>query len=367
MYDYRQDLIELLQNTGKTEADLKQTIRALTIFIKSQDILSTKANSEITKKLVEKVIETSPEANKNKTDVKIIKKANKPATNYRVQRLLAGAKIIDQVGQQVVYYNEQITRNLSLHDGDNVVLSSKPGDYGDPLYYVERVIPNHQESNIKTFGPAVVKASDNQGKLIVSQDIAGNHLYDVTEVLVAYTITPEEQESMNISEGDVVELAWYKDKADSIKIRWKYPQAEISDLNVPKKKHSDYQEKSTENKAYKPTLNFNLDYKTVGIVIADKGLTNGLKEIIEAHHGIPIIAISENVNRIYGMIKNCNYVVLIKNYVNHEISQGLNDHGVKFAMAHTVGQLEVEKAIYRISHNLPTEDQDNIDYSIFQK
>ena len=363
MYDYRQDLIELLQNTGETEADLKQTIRALTIFIKSQNILSTKANSEFTKKLVEKVAEISPDNNPNKAAVKIVKKANKPITNYRVQRLLAGAKIIDQNGQQVVYYNEQITRNLDLHDGDNVVLSSKPGDYGDSLYYVERVIPNYQESNIKTFGPAVVKASDNPGKLIVSQDIAGNHLYDATEVLVVYTITPEEQESMNISEGDVVELAWYKDKSDSIKIRWKYPQAEISDLNIPKKKHSDYQE----NKVYKPTLDFNLNYRTVGIVIADKGLANGLKEIIEAHHGIPIIAISENVNRIYGMIKNCDYVVLIKNYVNHEISQGLNDHGVKFAMAKTVGQLEVEKAIYRISHDLPTEDYDNVDYPILQK
>lgn len=367
MYDYRQDLIELLQNTGETEADLKQTIRALTIFIKSQDILSTKANAEITKKLVDQLIESSPEDNTNKTDVKIIKKAQQPETNYRVQRLLTGAKIIDQSGQQVVYYNEQITRNLGLHDGDNVVLSSKPGDYGDQLYYVERIIPNHQASNIKTFGPAVVKAPNNQGKLTVSQDIAGNHLYDATNVLVAYTITPEEQDSMKISEGDVVELAWYQAKPDSIKIRWKYPQAEISTLNVPQKKHRDYQEKSTANKAYQPTLDFNLDYKTVGIVIADKGLTNGLTEIIEAHHGIPIIAISENVNRIYGMIKNCDYVVLIKNYVNHEISQGLNDHGVKFAMAHTVGQLEVEKAIYRISHGLPTEDQDKIDYPILQK
>ena len=353
MYDYRQDLIDLLKHTDDSDDDLKQTLRALIIFLKAQNLIKIESDSKIKSALTKTISKSKP-----------VHAQPNIQPRYQVKRLLAGCKIIDQNEQQIVYYNEKTTRFLGLHNGDTVTLRHRINQNNVDEYLIENINTDHEtDDGIITFGPAVIKANDQQ-QLFVNKTVNNERLSEISNgTIMQYILRREDIENMSLKPGDIIELAWYKDHPDLIRVRWRYPELNLPTSTVSNK-HSDYQIKTKQNNTYQPKIKYDLENSTVAIVAADKGLVRKADSVIKAHHGISCMAISENINRIYDTVKSYDYAVLIKSYVSHEISQGLRKRGINFTMAETAGQLDLEKAVYRVINHLTVDDNSNIDYPL---
>lgn len=101
MYDYRKDVIALMQATENTSESLMQSKVALTMLINALE---------------------NEETNK---DFKAIKRKEKIDNGYRVQRMLSGARVLDEENEQVAFFNERKIHSLDWHTGDKVFLNQK--------------------------------------------------------------------------------------------------------------------------------------------------------------------------------------------------------------------------------------------------
>lgn len=135
------------------------------------------------------------------------------------QRLVNGCRINDQEGNQIVYYNERMTRKYNLENGNQVTLIKTKNAIDEDTYLVDHSDNTVAESNLVSFGPALVFEKDD--KLAVQKTINDDRLFEKNGLTSIYY--PEDGESFNLAPGDVVELAWYKNDPENIRLRWKFP------------------------------------------------------------------------------------------------------------------------------------------------
>lgn len=224
MYDYRQDVINLMNNTQNSEESLRQSAQALQMLL---NMVNQKPAAPMTPTAMVQSSESAadvPEKPKDAHKVKIIKKADKssdwPDGMYQIVRKLRGAVARNQFHKDCAYFNEETVHDFGLENGDFVALNIRepynPNVHQNGQAFITDHVKHNEPDSIATFGPALVKESN--GKKIITEDSQGTHLYDAAGI-ISYEV-PEELEW--IEPGDLVKLAWYKNSPETMTIRWKY-------------------------------------------------------------------------------------------------------------------------------------------------
>lgn len=373
MYDYRNDVIKLMKETSESNASLHQSATALSMLLKAyfdQDENSAKKDiiNDEAKKSEKNDVSESVSSVPSK--VKIIKKAdeNWPKGYAKIERKLSGAIANDTTGKTVAYFRESLCRDYDLENGDYVLLNivypynpdAPSGQRGKA--YINDLVKHKEPSSIEVFGPAVVQEKNVAGikQKIVSRDINGNSLYDVSGV-ISYAINSD-----FVNPGDSVVLAWYKGINKTMTVRWDYSANDSNaDFSQPKA-HSYYANKdSVKNDVYKPVYDFDLKHQKVAVVAADSALLKNIDKVVISHNG-EYHFVSSNIasSALADKLRGYPIIIMIQSYLHHKDSGEIvkklaNDH--MLAMATTAGQLSVERALCRAVNHLNIYDN-NVDY-----
>ena len=255
MYDYRNDVIKLMQKTQGTKQSLAQSIVALDILLKvyrdqtnNKDELSneeeqpsidrlsvqkqilTESNSEQGIKnydsdsKVEKDEPKDTEPSSNSVELKIIKKnhdfENLKSDEFRIERKMSGAIAVNSQNEQVAYFSEQEVRDHDIKNHDIVQLGGLDDLHEHP--YIVNVIHDYKPDELVEFGPAPVERHPLDNTLVVQRDLNNHQLSIENTAHSIYRIPFEYSQTAGVKEGDDVLLVWNRNVPENIKIRWIY-------------------------------------------------------------------------------------------------------------------------------------------------
>ena len=161
MYDYRNDVIKLMQKTQGTKQSLDQSIVALDILLK---VYRDQTNKDDPK-------DTEPSS--NSVELKIIKKnhdcENLKSDEFRIERKMSGAIAVNSQNEQVAYFSEQEVRDHDIKNHDIVQLGGLDDLHERP--YIINVAHDYKPDEIIEFGPAPVERHPLDNTLVVQRDL----------------------------------------------------------------------------------------------------------------------------------------------------------------------------------------------------
>lgn len=391
IYDFRNDIKELLDTANSTEASLNQCATAIEMYLnlwkhsnfKQADESNKMENSSaktamkndkpITVVLKQEKQNTKPEKTIKVSKDALVKplssqdtQANDEPLQLTARQTLAGTQLLDDDGVQRSYLNEAIRRKFNITDGDLVTVKLIDG----AIPYIISVDNRESGTNkIETFSPAIVEQDGDD--LVIRKTANGETLENIIGV-ESYVIDESVVRNFNLKAGDVVTLAWYENAfTETARINWKF------DTDVPEdekrreiKKRS--KAKSTSESGYTPRLNFDLKNTLVAVVTSDDSIASNLSQVANAHHGILGTVSGENAKNLINHLSKYGMVIMLKNHINHEVSGAIikaSQHGQitgKIAMANTKGQLTFEKALYRAYNEIDLDDKTSVEYPIIE-
>lgn len=381
-YDFRNDIKELLDSANNTEASLNQCATAIEMYLnlwkhsnftQTEEIKNTEISSEKPVTLVVNHVENEKDE-EPKQKIKLLKDTigNQPKTKQddetiqlTARQTLAGAQLVDDSGTQRSYLNEATRRRFNITDGDLVTVKL----IEDASPYIIGVESHEGKNNIETFSPAIVEQDGTD--LIIRKNANGETLEELTGV-ESYVIDPSVINTYDLKAGDIVTLAWYDGSfTETARINWKFS----TDVAENEKHHEVKKTAKSKNKLsneYKPRLDFDLNNTLVAVVTADDSVASNLSQVANAHHGILGVVSGENARNLINHLSKYGMVILLKDYINHEISGAIiraSQHGQitnKLAMANTKGQLTFEKALYRAFKSIDLDDKTSVNYPEIQ-
>lgn len=136
----------------------------------------------------------------------------------RFSRALKGGSFYTEQGDLVSEINELAVKNLNVENGDLVELDPS----SQPPRVVRIVEAGNLPSNIATMSYGVVE-SDPAGDLYVSRSAMGESLSEcagIDRYEVPAIIDAGQTETGFVHEGDIVDLAWYKNSPRNMIVRW---------------------------------------------------------------------------------------------------------------------------------------------------
>lgn len=117
---------------------------------------------------------------------------------------------------------------------------------------------------------------------------------------------------------------------------------------------------------YVPQIDFDLNQQTVAIVCAQEEVSRDARKVVIAHNGKAKLLTNEDRNTIANSVKGMNIVIALKTDVSRSILDILKDLSKKgsfqYAVANTVSQVDVEKALYRSDNQLGIFDTNDLKY-----
>lgn len=383
IYDFRNDIKELLDSTSNNDASLNQCATAIETYLNLWKHTSFKQNEEV----IDAQTKNTESEIKNKSEVTILKHAEpdedtKEAIKFpkstiveaskddeelelTARQTLAGTQLLDENGVQRSYLNEATRRRFNITDGDLVTVKL----IEDASPYIIGVESHEGKNNIETFSPAIVEQDGTD--LIIRKNANGETLEEFTGV-ESYVIDPSVINTYDLKAGDIVTLAWYDGSfTETARINWKFS----TDVAENEKHHEVKKTAKSKNKSsneYKPRLDFDLNNTLVAVVTADDSVASNLSQVANAHHGILGVVSGENARNLIDHLSKYGMVILLKGYINHEISGAIiraSQHGQitnKLAMANTKGQLTFEKALYRAFKSIDLDDKTSVNYPEIQ-
>lgn len=141
----------------------------------------------------------------------------KYSDQFRVQRKLKGAQVINSDGEQVSFLSEGAVRKLGLVNGDYV-----------DLHDDSRVVLKHHawvDDHIKTFD-GTVEYDQLSRKYFIENSVYGSekladyHIKINGKPINCYYLSKDIVQKLKINLGDHVTLAWYQDAGNTIKVQW---------------------------------------------------------------------------------------------------------------------------------------------------
>lgn len=241
MYDYRNDVIKLMQKTQGTKQSLDQSIVALDILLKVyRDQTNKKDNKDEPK-------DTEPSS--NSVELKIIKKnhdfENLKSDEFRIERKMSGAIAVNSQNEQVAYFSEQEVRDHDIKNHDIVQLGGLDDLHEHP--YIVNVIHDYKQDELVEFGPAPVERHPLDNTLVVQRDLNNHQLSIENTAHSIYRIPFEYSQTAGVKEGDDVLLVWNRNVPENIKIRWIYhnsPASNDSAYNYSKSRNKGKESKT---------------------------------------------------------------------------------------------------------------------------
>lgn len=384
MYDFRQDIIDLMNKTENSNKSLRQSAQALLTISQillndSEDSLIKPVKTQIKRpeKLLtnhtdnhtqdtQTALQATSEPKKDKPmsqkkDPLSIALTNLEDGQYLVMNKLSGCNIKDKNNNDIAYFTEKIQRDLGLLNGDIVTLNYNASQ---DRYFLDSIVGHADLTKTIDYFKYAKVDRDALGYCI-TENINHKQLSNSNSKRSRYGITASDITKFNLKIGDFIDLAWYNAQPENISIIWKY------DLNKPAssvapKKHSEYSDTSTAKKV-NAKLDFNLNNKTVALVTADDSVTGKFSDLVKLHDGQPLIVESINGANVTGQLKSADLIILLQIYLSHDTTKTIiakYKDNKQIALSETAGQLNLEKAMYRALNNLNITDSDNIEYPV---
>ena len=396
VYDYRQELIDLLNNTADDPQSLLQTQRSLTTIL---NILNHYQNSKPVKqnapRFVQRKIQSSnelpPQARKTlkslltgpdddeekltsvvnpvvsssiKAPKEITEEERLAADNrYLVHRKLSGAEINHR------YYPEAILHALPfpVEDGDIAQLDYEQKVRGLPV--IRRITGDHlsdytpEKINVIEYGE--LKRVPGSDVLQLSKTIKGNSIVDEAPENTI-VIDPFKYPGRDIKPGMVIDFAYYDhgnglaDAKDG-SIRWIHEKQDYDTTKQPAKPKV-VKKPTNPRHDYEKKLDYDLHQRKVLVITGIRSKVKGLKPVVDKHHGLfrGLEASAEekvSSSKLKREIRDADFVIVCIDAIHHRISQLANHHAKRYekplAIANVTSNTAVERAIARALNGDP--------------
>lgn len=396
VYDYRQELIDLLNNTADDPQSLLQTQRSLTTILNIlnhyqeskpvkqnaprfvqrkiqssnelppqarktlKSLLTGPANDEEkSTSMVKPVASSSVEAPKEITEEERLAADNR----YLVHRKLSGAEINHR------YYPEAILHALPfpVEDGDIAQLDYEQKVRGLPV--IRRITGDHlsdytpEKVNVIEYGE--LKRVPGSDVLQLSKTIKGNSIVDEAPENTI-VIDPFKYPGRDIKPGMVIDFAYY-DRGNSLTdakdgaIRWIHEKQDYDTTKQPAKPKV-VKKPANPRHDYEKKLDYDLHQRKVLVITGIRSKVKGLKPVVDKHHGLfrGLDASAEekvSSSKLKREIRDADFVIVCIDAIHHRISQLANHHAKRYekplAIANVTSNTAVERAIARALNGDP--------------
>ena len=396
VYDYRQELIDLLNNTADDPQSLLQTQRSLTTIL---NILNHYQESKPVKqnapRFVQRKIQSSnelpPQARKTLKSLltgpandeekptstaspvaspsveapkEITEEERLAADNrYLVHRKLSGAEINHR------YYPEAILHALPfpIEDGDIAQLDYEQKVRGLPV--IRQITGDHlsdytpEKVNVIEYGE--LKRVPGSDVLQLSKTIKGNSIVDEAPENTI-VIDPFKYPGRDIKPGMVIDFAYY-DRGNGLTdakdgaIRWIHEKQDYDTTKQPAKPKV-IKKPANSRHDYEKKLDYDLHQRKVLVITGIRSKVKGLKPVIDKHHGLfrGLDASAEekvSSSKLKREIRDADFVIVCIVAIHHRISQLANHHAKRYekplAIANVTSNTAVERAIARALNGDP--------------
>lgn len=367
MYDYRNDLKEIIASIGPSDDELTRGLQEIHRTLKYLSMLAhvtTSDNGHSSAKLAPT------------TDTKVtapITPANSADTPVVFHRKLSGAEI------NGVYFPETELRQQGLADLPDQSLVK---------YQNGTITPTGETagpSQVRVLKKVLVEQDDGLQTKYLARYYNGDPIRLVDDAPIEIALSP--QDAQNVSAGDVIDYAWYDndDATDNIssgKVQWHYPTETVAQRpsvsqRILNERHSnsDTNTTSTDNDStYEPHFDFELpaDIHNVLIVSGYVGADDNLPAVVNAHGGVGQLIRTDKVtsvtsgNTLTAAVSAADAVIICTDYLRHHqyslIKELCNDTDKSYAVANMSSQIHVERGLYRIAKHLSPVDSNDIEY-----
>ena len=396
VYDYRQELIDLLNNTADDPQSLLQTQQSLTTILNIlnhyQDSKPVKQNAP---RFVQRKIQSSNElppqarktlkslltgpANDKEKSTSIARPAASPSVEapkeiteeerlaadnrYLIHRKLSGAEINHR------YYPEAILHALPfpVEDGDIAQLDYEQKVRGLPV--IRRITGDHlsdytpEKVNVIEYGE--LKRVPGSDVLQLSKTIKGNSIVDKAPENTI-VIDPFKYPGRDIKPGMVIDFAYY-DRGNGLTdakdgaIRWIHEKQDYDTTKQPAKPKV-VKKPANPRHDYEKKLDYDLHQRKVLVITGIRSKVKGLKPVVDKHHGLfrGLDASAEekvSSSKLKREIRDADFVIVCIDAIHHRISQLANHHAKRYekplAIANVTSNTAVERAIARALNGDP--------------
>lgn len=396
VYDYRQELIDLLNNTADDPQSLLQTQRSLTTIL---NILNHYQKSKPVKqnapRFVQRKMQSSNElppqarktlkslltgpANDEEKSTSIVSPVASPSVEapkeiteeerlaadnrYLVHRKLSGAEINHR------YYPEAILHALPfpVEDGDIAQLDYEQKVRGLPV--IRRITGDHlsdytpEKVNVIEYGE--LKRVPGSDVLQLSKTIKGNSIVDEAPENTI-VIDPFKYPGRDIKPGMVIDFAYY-DRGNGLTdakdgaIRWIHEKQDYDTTKQPAKPKV-VKKPANPRHDYEKKLDYDLHQRKVLVITGIRSKVKGLKPVVDKHHGLfrgLDTSAEEKVSssKLKREIRDADFVIVCIDAIHHRISQLANHHAKRYekplAIANVTSNTAVERAIARALNGDP--------------
>lgn len=283
-------------------------------------------------------------------------------SQYVIQRQLVGADLLTENGQEAGHISETMVRKFNLQSGSIVKADIRPNDIF--IHKAIRTIDHlgdlkfDDAAKIQTFDFGVVQKHKRHLRVTFNSN---NEPLMVDGKKYAFLL-PED--NLVAGKGSIVQLAWFTDDPDSMRIRWTYPtEEEKAAAKAPAKKTSP--SKKLEATASQPTEKrypgIDLSGQTVAVLVGNRQEHESYEQMIRLYGGQPTIVDSFKTQKAYlkNKLKSADIVILVKSKAHHGASKAVNDFqqqfGFNFAVANTISMGQFEDALYRAANGFPAD------------
>lgn len=410
LYDYRHELIELLENTNSDQESLKQTLQSLNTIINilnhyegtestplvhhskrsvqfeskaarptprirqaSHSSLLTGPAHEIASSSLNHPVTPEPVA------VETVSQEERLAADdlYLVHRKLSGAEINHR------YYNEALIHALHfpLEDGDIVQIDPQQTVRGLPS--IRRVTANHlddyEPKKIKVIEYAELNSVPGSDVLQINATLKGNSILDERSANTI-VIDPFKFPGRNLKAGMVIDYAYFDhgkglEDAKNGAIRWIHEKQDFDTTKQPAKPKQ-VKKPVHPRHDYEKKLDYDLKQRIVLLITGDRERSQELKAVVDKHHGIyhALDASMENnvsSSKMKREIREADFVVVCIDKIHHRISQLANHHAKRYekplVIANTTTNTAVERAIARALNGDPAYARTSEDMANYKK
>ena len=396
VYDYRQELIDLLNNTADDPQSLLQTQRSLTTILNIlnhyQESKPVKQNApRVVQRKIQSSNELPPQARKTLKSLltgpandeekptstaspvaspsveapkEITEEERLAADNrYLVHRKLSGAEINHR------YYPEAILHALPfpIEDGDIAQLDYEQKVRGLPV--IRQITGDHlsdytpEKVNVIEYGE--LKRVPGSDVLQLSKTIKGNSIVDEAPENTI-VIDPFKYPGRDIKPGMVIDFAYY-DRGNGLTdakdgaIRWIHEKQDYDTTKQPAKPKV-VKKPANSRHDYEKKLDYDLHQRKVLVITGIRSKVKGLKPVIDKHHGLfrGLDASAEekvSSSKLKREIRDADFVIVCIDAIHHRISQLANHHAKRYekplAIANVTSNTAVERAIARALNGDP--------------
>lgn len=229
---------------------------------------------------------------------------------YQVTRRLRGASVEDIEG----YIPESVLRDLDIEHGDYVYAKLIDSEQNRYLYELAEKVEGDNPTNRVEYAYCPVEVDGDM--LVVNKSlIAGDRVrYDGSPYTVL--INQGDVERYALSEGDLIDVAFYDNNPSSVRVVWKHPETSlINRTSSDRKKSSVKKNKSTISE--EPFIEQVFAEHTICIV-GDMPNESMYKQLIEERGGEHVhIEPKWNIKRIETLVRCSDVVVGLYDYSEH--------------------------------------------------